>query len=51
VTNNFKGMALRRDDAEKTFLYIISDDNFHNLQRTVPLMFALAEQAGCRHPD
>ena len=43
VADNFEGIAVRREDAGRTLLYIISDDNFHDLQRTLLLMFALAE--------
>lgn len=35
VTENLKGLALRRRDAGKASLYIISDENFHNLQCTI----------------
>jgi len=38
--DNMEGLALRRDAAGHTLLYMISDDNYsHLLQRTVLLMF------------
>jgi len=41
--DNMEGLALRRDANGKTFLYMISDDNYdHVLQRTLLLMFELA---------
>lgn len=42
--DNMEGLALRRDDAGHTFLYMISDDNYnHPLQRTVLLMFEIVQ--------
>ena len=40
--DNMEGLALRRDADGKTFLYMISDDNYSSLQRTLLLMFELA---------
>jgi len=39
--DNMEGLALRRDADGKTFLYMISDDNYNPLQRTLLLMFEL----------
>ena len=43
--DNMEGLALRRGADGKTFLYMISDDNYNPLQRTLLLMFEL------RHED
>jgi len=39
--DNMEGLSLRRASDGKTFLYMISDDNYSALQRTLLLMFAL----------
>lgn len=39
--DNMEGLALRRNADGKTFLYMISDDNYNPLQRTLLLMFEL----------
>ena len=39
--DNMEGIAVRRGPKGEIFLYIISDDNYSPLQRTVLLMFAL----------
>ena len=41
VHDNFEGIATRRDGQGRTLVYLISDDNFHILQRTLLLMFEL----------
>lgn len=41
--DNFEGLAVRRDKTGRTFLYIISDDNFSDRQKTLLLMFELIE--------
>ncbi len=41
--DNMEGIAARRNGAGETLLYLISDDNFRPLQRTLLLVFALAE--------
>jgi hypothetical protein len=42
--DNMEGLALRRGADGKTFLYMISDDNYnHAFQRTLLLMFELAQ--------
>lgn len=43
VADNFEGIAVRRGGPDETLIYVISDDNFHSLQRTLLLMFSLAE--------
>jgi len=42
VTENFEGIAAARDDDGSTLLYLVSDDNFHPLQRTLLLLFRVA---------
>lgn len=39
--DNMEGLAVSRDDAGRTILTIVSDDNFNILQRTLILQFAL----------
>ncbi len=41
--DNFEGSSARRDAAGRTLIYLISDDNFSPLQRTLLLMFELLE--------
>ncbi|MYI49784.1 MAG: esterase-like activity of phytase family protein [Rhodospirillaceae bacterium] len=41
TVDNFEGIAARRGPNSKTVLYILSDDNFNPLQRTLLLMFEL----------
>ncbi len=42
--DNMEGLALRRGGDGRTYLYMISDDNYnHAFQRTLLLMFALAQ--------
>jgi hypothetical protein len=43
VADNFEGIAVRPGKPGETLIYIVSDDNFHDLQRTLLLMFSLAE--------
>jgi hypothetical protein len=43
VADNFEGIAVRRGKSGESLIYVISDDNFHSLQRTLLLMFSLAE--------
>jgi hypothetical protein len=42
ATENFEGLALRPGPAGETLIYLISDDNFHPMQRTLLALFALA---------
>ena len=41
--DNMEGIAARRGENGETLLYLISDDNFRQLQRTLLLVFALEE--------
>jgi hypothetical protein len=41
TTENFEGIAARRTTAGETLVYLISDNNFLFIQRTLLLMFAL----------
>lgn len=43
TVDNFEGLAVRRGDDGRLMIYLISDDNFNPLQRTLLLMFRLAE--------
>ena len=42
VVDNFEGVAVRRDERGRTLIYLVSDDNFNVLQRTLLLLFAVA---------
>ena len=39
--DNMEGLAVRQDGAGRVFLYLLSDDNFNALQRTLLLLFEL----------
>ena len=41
TVDNFEGVAVARDTDGATLVYILSDDNFHFLQRTLLLLFRL----------
>lgn len=41
TVDNFEGVAVTRDADGATLVYILSDDNFHFLQRTLLLLFRL----------
>ena len=41
--DNMEGLALRQGGAGETLVYLISDDNFNPLQRTLLMLFALRE--------
>ena len=41
ILDNFEGVAARESEAGETLLYILSDDNFSPIQRTLLVMFAL----------
>jgi hypothetical protein len=43
TTENFEGMAVRRSAAGETLIYLISDNNFLFIQRTLVMMFALRD--------
>jgi hypothetical protein len=40
ATENFEGLALREGPRGETLLYLIADDNFHPLQRTLLVLLA-----------
>ncbi len=41
--DNMEGLAIRRDTNGRTLIYVVSDNNFSPLQRTLLLMFELVE--------
>ena len=41
--DNFEGVAVQEDPRNGTIIYIVSDDNYHPLQRTLLLQFRLNE--------
>ena len=41
--DNMEGLAVHRDEAGRTILTLVSDDNYSILQRTLILQFALVE--------
>lgn len=41
--DNMEGLATRRADDGRTLIYILSDDNYNPIQRTLLLMFELSE--------
>lgn len=41
--DNFEGISARRDASGNTLIYIVSDDNFSAVQRTLLMMFILEE--------
>ena len=43
TVDNYEGVAVARDADGATLVYILSDDNFHFLQRTLLLLFRLDE--------
>ena len=43
TVDNFEGLALRRDGDGGLLVYLLSDDNFNPVQRTLLLMFRLDE--------
>jgi hypothetical protein len=43
LAENFEGVAARRDVAGRTLIYMVSDDNFNFLQRTLLVMFELVD--------
>jgi hypothetical protein len=42
ISENFEGIAARRGTDGRVLLYLVSDDNFLPLQRTLLLQFSLA---------
>jgi hypothetical protein len=45
TTENFEGVAIRRGEGREALIYVMSDDNFNPLQRTLLMMFAVKEEA------
>ncbi len=43
AADNYEGIAVRRDAGGRTLVYLVSDDNFSDLQRTLLMLFALEE--------
>ncbi|MBT6095054.1 MAG: esterase-like activity of phytase family protein [Rhodospirillaceae bacterium] len=43
TADNFEGIDVRRDETDRTLVYMISDDNFNPLQRNLLMMFELME--------
>jgi hypothetical protein len=43
-TENFEGISIRRGGRGEALVYVISDDNFNPLQRTLLFMFALKDE-------
>lgn len=43
AADNYEGIAVRRGKAGETLIYLISDDNFNALQRTLLMLFVLEE--------
>ena len=41
--DNFEGIAARRGEDGETLIYLVSDDNFNSVQRTLLVMFELGE--------
>ncbi len=46
LLDNFEGIAVREDPKAGTLLYLISDDNYNPLQRTLLLQFRLEGERG-----
>lgn len=44
TTENFEAIAVRRDERGRTVVYLLSDDNFNMLQRTLIVQFSLSEE-------
>ena len=44
VVDNFEGLAVHRDALGRILLYVVSDDNYNALQRTLLLMFELVAE-------
>jgi hypothetical protein len=50
TTENFEGVAIRRGEGREALIYVISDDNFNPLQRTLVMMFAVREELPAPQP-
>jgi hypothetical protein len=46
IVDNFEGIAVREDPEAGTLVYLISDDNYSSLQRTLLLQFRLERSGG-----
>ncbi len=46
TVDNMEGIAARRGDNGETLIYLVSDDNFSGLQRTLLLLFELSPDGG-----
>jgi len=44
AVDNMEGIAVRQNNAGRTLIYLVSDDNFSALQRTLLLMFELRQE-------
>jgi hypothetical protein len=44
AVDNFEGISARKTATGKTLIYLVSDDNYNPLQRTLLMMFALTPQ-------
>lgn len=45
TTDNFEGVSVRRGVPGEALVYVMSDDNFNPLQRTILMMFAIKEES------
>lgn len=50
TTENFEGVAIRRGTGPEALIYVMSDDNFNPLQRTLLMMFAVREELPAPQP-
>lgn len=46
VADNFEGIDVGRDDRGRSLIYLISDDNYNIVQRTLLLMFEIEDGGG-----
>ena len=44
--DNFEGISARRNERGETLVYIVSDDNFSPLQRSLLVMYRLDDSGG-----
>ncbi|RMF10317.1 MAG: hypothetical protein D6763_05935 [Alphaproteobacteria bacterium] len=49
--DNMEGLAVRRNEAGETLVYMVSDDNFNPLQRTLLMMFRLEDAPRTPEPQ
>jgi hypothetical protein len=50
TTDNFEGVAARRGQGDEALLYVMSDDNFNPLQRTLLMLFAVRDARPATRP-